>query len=203
VKTYVNKTMGLIYPDRLMCKQPYDAFINVLAPTLFNQQIFAVNDVFDPDVTAALGSSARMFAELSRNYAQWRVYAAKIDVNFVNGSPNIASGFTIVPASDVAALSSVFNALQSPRATPFKIAAIAQRTAVRTKMFMNARTLFGVTKKEYADDLYRGTTTSSPNQLCYFHVCAGPAEGATVSTFYYNVRIVYYVEWYDRKQVRV
>lgn len=151
-------------PGQLKCRLKYaTANLVLTSGATATNYIFSTTDLFDPNVSGA-GHQCLGYDEMGAFYRQWRVTGCRYKVTFFGAG---ADGMKVlvfphraaatIPVSTIEVLSEMSRA---------KMKVISTDTPMKDGVFSgyinNARVL-GITPEKYrVDDVYSGTTTTSP-----------------------------------------
>lgn len=185
-------------PDRMKMRLRYVQNVSI-APLAahFQDYIFRGNSAFDPDFTG-VGHQPYYFDQYSALYNKYRVYGSSIRVDVVNQSGVMATSVIVVPHSENTGLTSISQAAELQRARYPRIVPIAQRISVMLKEYASTRAVLGLTKPEMeADDIYAALTTTNPSSGWWWHVLMESVDGVTTLQVQLQVRITYYMEFFD------
>lgn len=199
---FKNPVMGQAFPDRLRMKMVYDTVINVIAVGPSNDHVYRGNDVFDPNPLIG-GVTAYQFHEVVRNYSRFCVYSSSLRADMINDSGNVGVLMTIVPSSVIGSFLSVDVAIPQPWAKYPMICPIAARYPVIMKHYAASQTMLGINKIQNKDAVFCGNATASPAQQWYWHIVTTAVDGITAPTYTIRLRIVYYVEFFDKTQALI
>lgn len=187
-------------PDSMFVKL---AYAEVFRPTVVAAQqdyTFKGNDVFDPNSTG-VGHQPLYFDQYAAIYQKYRVFGSSIRVDLINVSGDSAVLATVVPHTLVTALTMEWAQEWQRSRTP-RIVPIAQRYPIRVKDYTTTRKVIGANKAMMsADDVLTASVTTSPSNPWFWHIIVSSIDGLTFLDLYINVKIVYYVQFYDPQTV--
>jgi len=153
--------------------------------------------VFDPDLTG-VGHQPYYFDQYAAIYSRYRVHGCGLRVDVMNQSPAMAVSTVIVPTSDVGLLTAIGQAVEQRRSAYPKLVPIAQRGSVVQKGYCSTRSAAGLTAAEMAaDDVWAASVAANPTQQWYWHILSESTDKVTNLIIQLQVRLTYYVEFYD------
>jgi len=171
----------------------------------YGDAFWRMNGIYDPNPTAVT-DRPNYFDQLAGLYNNWCVYAAKMelyaapDLSVTGSGTNIACSVLPITATAYSP-SNLFEVMERP----------GSKTIMRNNydgnrkltIYQDCAKLLGITRKQYlGDEAYWGTSSSDPTTVLMFYVC-GNAQNVTTSTkIDTNVKITYYVKFFDLKLVQ-
>lgn len=188
---------SLPFPNRLKCTLTYcerfPAFVDNTANATVYQ--YCGNDLFDPNFTGT-GGQPTYFDQLAALYGRYRVYASAIAVRFYSNTTaqTTYADCVISPANTTQAGVTVQNILTHPRSKFLTV------NVNKSGMLTEAATtseILGVADVEGADRL-QALTTASPSERWLWVIAAQSFDSTTAVSLGADVRISYYVEFFDR-----
>lgn len=160
------------------------------------------NDITDPD-QSGLGHQTLYNDQLTGIYESYCVYGCKIVVEIASAyNCNCPVKVTLRCRKDTSAPLDI--TLEEERLQGKYTMVPNQGQAVKKlQMYMPTGAMFGKTKKQIlADDLFSAATsnsTSSPTDQAFWTISAAPMDPAITAAVYVNVKLTYYVKFYERK----
>jgi len=160
------------------------------------QRAFRGNSLYDPDATGT-GNQPLFFDQWSALYSLYYVDRSVIKVTVTNKSTTQPVQVTIVPWVS-STITTNWNTLLEHSKTRAGTAVSIYNPPLNLQHSELTRTMFGV---QPYDIQFRGSTTSNPSSMWYWHVGVyDPAgSGATVN-YYIQVEILYHVTFSQRVQ---
>lgn len=198
--SFTNRIVGDIFPDRLFCKMVFAITkINAVA-SLVSDTVFKANDIYDPTL---VGGSYRGFNYLSQLYSRFTVYGSKITVQYQNTSGNVSSVIAVVPSSSQLAFTSYDSSLEQPRGKYTNISSIYNYATL--SHYQSSMVPLGVTKRQMEDLDFSGSLSipSAPNQAWWWHIVVGSTDTVVGVTGVIKIKMVAYVQLFDRLQVPI
>lgn len=185
-------------PGKMVLKQKYTDIINLNpstggVPAVYT---FSANGAYDCDITST-GHQPRGFDQMMKFYNHCTVIASKIVVEFAVDTATTLGQSTIcgIELSDnstsITASTGVSDAMESKH---FRYITLSPSYSTTKKV----STVFGVRKffklgkgSIISEDAYRGSSSSNPAELAYYHVVAAPVGSTDVAIIKGIVKIVY------------
>lgn len=196
------RTLGL--PQTLVVHLPYREYVNDVTgtagiPTRFQWNL---NSMFDPYSTGS-GNQPRYYDQLCtlELYRRYRVYKADVTVTIRNRSTNDVQAFCQIrntPTDVPVTQAEVFYQAEFPYSASRVLNGTADggdKARTTFKFSVNMAKFFGGSKTTfYGSDLFEGTNSSNPGELCVMTcgVSDDPAEGTAALPFDMEVSIVYH-----------
>lgn len=195
------------FPDRLRVKLRYSSvytFSIVAGVATYNQ--FRGNSIFDPDLTG-VGHQPLGFDQWANFYGSYKVHGSSIQASLVNTSTTSTQfdqnvGFLVVyPQTGTAAPSST-ESIEQPYSKYKMINPFGGHAGKTIKSYMSTARIYGVPRLAVGieDDFAGAVTTNPSNQWCW-NVIGGTLNSSNNTTFSLLVRLTYYVEYWNRKQL--
>lgn len=212
---FVNKKPLLRYvgpgraplPDMYFTKLHYQDWYNVASGgvTGVNDQVMRGNSPYDPDLSG-IGRGCNGYTELAAIYQNYRVYAAKISVQFKAITDVTATGdYVAMIFIDRSTTAYTMSNVISRQGNPFNVTKMVNRyangdTPTTLKAYRKTKHIFG--ESEIDDDAYSSSVSSNPVNSWYFHVIAARGDQSSISAapgVQMLIRITYYVR-FERRQ---
>lgn len=172
---------------------------------VFNIYTFAGNGLFDPNVSG-VGQQPLGYDQLSTLYRQYRVLGSAIEATPLStGTTNPTTMFRacVVPSTTASGYTDYDAASSQPYCTKSvavnAVFGIAQRP-FRNKMETDL--ILGVDKEAMISrtDL-AALNTANPSDLWYWNILQQPIDNSATSSCYWDVRIAYLVDFFDRNLI--
>lgn len=169
-----------------------------LSPVLYYS--FRGNSLFDPNYTAT-GHQPLYFDQYAAIYERYRVMGAKITIDIINASGASAAYFVLNANTDFSITTNTATLLEQTKSTISKVIPIAQRIPIRIKMYQSTRKVLGLNKTQIFDQDYGATVSTNPVQAWYFNWLGSSVDATSALNLFFMVRITYYAQFYDRRQM--
>lgn len=183
-------------PPRVITKLRYSAQFISSGSALDNQM--RLNGLFDPDYTG-VGHQPYGFDTYAAIYAKYRVFACAYTIKATSTSGTVPVSMTIVPNNTNSPFTNSTLAMESPRAKTTMLAYAAPRV-ISGKIYLPA--LVGGSNVNYkADDRYQADITGVPAEVMNLHIVTSDMAGNASTAVQYSIEMVYYVEFYDPKEL--
>lgn len=159
------------------------------------------NDITDPD-QSGIGGQVYYNDQLKDIYGSYCVYGCKITIEMASAyNCNCPVKVTVRCRKDTSAPLDI--SLEEERLQGKYVMVPNQGQGVRKlEMYMPTGAMFGKTKKQIlSDDLFSAATsnsTSSPTDQAFWTITASPMDPAITVALYTNVKLTYYVKFYER-----
>lgn len=187
-----------------------------------NAWIFSVNSLFDPDTTGT-GHQPMYYDNYAQLYNRYKVNYAQITVTCINhqvntdtayqpltGAPvlnvneNYAYKLAIVVDRDLTDYPTTMNRLIEEGGPNIKWRFVAPSLNGKLPKLFHSASPSRLTGLSFGDDTLQADIGASPSRQCYFAVLITSADGTTdPPNVYCNVRIKYYVKFFDRRTTQV
>lgn len=204
----IKATKTLSFPDRVVVKLPWTTSQTISNPALSAASNYTIrlNSVWDPDQAVGSGQiSAGGYPTYAQIYNRYRVIGVKVISDAVNPNTGIPLKCWYYGTNDVVTSGSNQQPLLQPHLIegilgPFPSSSCTKRM---TKYFSLAR-ITGVSDSTYrSDDRYQAVCGSNPTEtiMCNFQATpVGNGSGGGLDfQVQYNLKVIYYVEFFDRK----
>ncbi len=183
----------IIIPDRMYTRLCYD-FNNyaILSAAATGSLLIAGNSCFDPDKTGT-GHQPLGFDQYVGFYNRYRVHKSAITIELI--SATLGCHITATPTTTSSAPPDLVTALESPYTLSMPIS---------SSVFRNVKTRAISTKKIWGmqsitqDDLYQALYSADPVRLWLWKILIETQDGASSATVRVNIRVTYYVEFFER-----
>ncbi len=183
----------IIVPDRMYTRLCYD-FNNypILSAGATGSLLIAGNSCFDPDKTG-VGHQPLGFDQFVGFYNRYRVHKSEITVELI--SATLGCHIVVTPTTTSSAPPDLTTALESPYTMSMPIS---------SSVFKNVKTRKISTRKIWGmhsitqDDLYQAVYSADPVRLWLWKMMAETLDGASSATVRVNIRVTYYVEFFER-----
>lgn len=186
------------FPDAMMTKLNYVTYDTLSGTSgVIDYNTYAGNSVYDPDVTGG-GHQPNAFDEYATLYYKYRVHGCKITVTGSNLVDTVTTVMGLQASTTNTYPAGYPEALEQPRTISAIIAGKeGQGNVKKLKMYMSTKTMFG--EKNINDEDYSAAVTTNPSKLFYFKLFAQASNIASTWQIQANVKLTYYVEFFDRK----
>lgn len=186
------------FPDSLITKQKFHTSYVYTAQASANQ-VFALNNLNDLDVTSSGAQFANMTDQLRVMYNRWKVYAAKVHIKCINISETEAVGCTLTfqnsatPVSFRENMENVYN--------KYWITGVEQggHNITSRTMYMSLKKLAG---EKLIGHAYDGSDLADPS-IIFHGVFQADSLGGGNMTLEVEVDVTYYVRYYHRQLVPI
>lgn len=186
------------FSDTLFVRLKYVEQFGVAPGAPIGQYTFRGNSLFDPNYTAG-GHQPMYMDQYAYIYNKYRVMASSIRVDTVNGSNASAIYQIVFPNTDIVTATSIPLVLEQTSAyAPRIIPTSQQGPEGRVKMYCSTRRACGISRAELGDDTYSSTMGASPLNIWYWNLVWGSTDASSSVTVAVIVKIIYYVQFYDR-----
>jgi hypothetical protein len=186
------------FPDRYATQLQYSDAVSINPSATVGQYTFRGNSLYDPDYTSA-GHQPRYFDQLAAVYTKYRVLACTLSVTAVTATATSAQ-IVIIPNTDVVTFSTVYDALEHPRAIALRLIGTSGVMAAKRTTRMRTSTILGLSKMQSQDNDYAALVTANPSQMWYFILFASEPGGGNVHIVT-SVTLTYECEFFDRGDV--
>lgn len=200
-KLSVNRIKGAGFPDKIFVKLKYvENYTFLTSSQPYYNYIWRGNSVYDPNYTGT-GHQPLYFDQYATIYQRYRVHAVKQILEISNYGTQDMVVSTILHSTDVTPWTSLSPMLEQTGARSSKVIPIANQYPTRIKYFVKSRVALGVSKVEYNDVSYASLVTTNPSREFYIHNNFTPSNGTADMGCNVISRMVYYVEFFDRKDI--
>lgn len=206
IETLTLRSPGVIVPDRYRVKLQYvDTTSNLLGAggSTFGFIRYFANQIFDCN-PLILTSAAPGASELFQLYKNYRVKASSITLNVSNMMDNPVNAMIFPSNTDVASSAS-YGFIQEQLANPYtKWRSLASKGGMDRaflKNYLSTRKITGDIGTKYDED-YVGSSTANAARSWYWNIASYSLSqtGYSVASIPFEVRITYYVEFFNRFQ---
>lgn len=169
--------------------------------------IFRANSLFDPEYTYS-GHQPYLYDQMSAMYTTYRVKKCRLTVTGYTNTAGTSGTMIMLYASRYnSSLPNqdpfvLLETNKNKRFMKWKMVSDTQNKFT-ISLTVNCHELFGITAGEYNDQLYSALVTSDPgtDYECFIHFLAFCPDKVSVVTVDHMVRIKYYSELSNEKQV--
>jgi len=175
----------------------YEDLITVNDSVPLTQYTFRGNSVYDPDYTST-GHQPRYYDTYASIYGKYRVYASRIMIDMINGSPTAGISFVILPHTDIVTMTTWHEMAELPMAKVGQIVPIASRYAQRLSHTATTEQACGLRPKEVLDQDWASTVGTNPVQLWYWNIGIASVDLTTNADISMRVRLEYEVVFFER-----
>jgi len=178
-------------PDEMRVTLRYVDTVDATASVGAHSYSFAVNDVYDPDITGT-GNQPAYYDELTSIYNRWVVPELEYDVAITSRTVSGRMSTAVVPVTQSSVAPSTFES-----ASVLRYAKTADTTgggpSYHIKGKISVADLYGIPDYQVeADDAFQGATTASPNRRCVLAIVtqtSGSSDALSLTiTLKYKVR---------------
>lgn len=184
-----------VFPDIYPCMLSYSQDFQITGSGIFDLKM-AGNSLYDPDKTTG-GYQPAFFTELKLLYSRYRVFASKIEIEFLNGATSIGY-IALYPSSDLNAVSTLRDARSQPYAKFRVLTSNAAQGMTKLKSKMVTKKIWGINSITQEIN-YSALTNNDPINIWYWH-CLIAGVDAGSKTVWANLRITYFGQMEDRVQ---
>lgn len=170
----------------------------------FQEHLFRLNSVFDPDWTGG-GGQPMYLDEFSLLYSKYCVHACDIQLTFVNKTASTEAAYQkvgVYALADTNLSTSINQAIERDNCVFGQLGPnTGDQGILNMSMFGKINNFLGLPKDENNDNDISAYTSSDPNLVPYAHVWCGSLDNATVSNVYCTVTMTFYVKFFNRINV--
>ncbi len=145
------------------------------------EQRYLLNSLYDPDYTGT-GHQPYSFDQVMANYTKYRVNRVSYRITFTTpgSTADMLCTATLAGSTDSSiANTSIHVPLEWPNTTHGHLSSAGSRICVLSGS-IDLHTMIGVSKARYdTDDIFVGSTSTSPSQLALLSFAVGSYSGAT------------------------
>ncbi len=197
------------FKPTMYVKQAYSelkAFTTGVAGIFGTEQVYSVNDLFDPDFSG-VGHSPYGRDTLATLYRKYKVLAIKIDIMFTNPSADgLCVGMQLSPPNATAALAGQsINEAGEKQNVQLKYVNNTGRQTVQLGGYFPMHQLAQVSKLQFKANIenFAALAGASPAALFVPHlrIAAADVTGTGGLTIQAVTRLTFYAKWYDRIQL--
>jgi len=200
-KPVIDRMPGNGFADAMFVKLKYVDRVPISSVAVsYAPYVFRGNSVFDPDQSLG-GHQPLYYDQYAAIYEKYRVIGSSIRLDVINTSGASALYYVCEPNTDVSTYTSVPQLLEQSRAYSPKIVPIAQRVPSRFTRYATTRGVLGLTKAQSMDDDYCSTVGANPTQQWFWNLLFQSMDGTTVVGAEMMVKIVYYVQFFERNLI--
>lgn len=189
---------GRVIPDRYLCKLKYTQVLDMTPAAAATEfWVFRGNSCYDPDQSGA-GAQPSGFDQLMGLYQKILVRGSKIVMrNMATSGSHVPCKVAIYPSND----STTPLAIDSAAAASFSRVGITNGYGGKNltlKNYMSTKRMFGVSSLNDEKHSYSHDNASNPTFPWYWHIRGDTLNGANIASYYAEVEITYYCEFWDR-----
>lgn len=204
IQTLKVRQPGAIVPDRLFTRLMYwdsDSSVINAASSIFGYLQYNANGAFDPNPLLS-SASTKGFSQMAQLYNRYRVHGCKILYTVSNQNTFPITAFCYPSNQDLSGTAS-FNNVMSWTMQPYcrhrMISPVTAGARTTFKYYMSTKKIMGYTGSKY-DDTTSAQVVANPTNAWYWNIGVfSPSSGQTMVSSYFDVKITYYIEFYDRK----
>lgn len=199
-----NFTRPSVFPNVKFCTLTYVQTNNlVTSATPFTtgaaQRAFALNGLFDPDVTGT-GHQPYLYDEITPLYLRYKVHAVTITLTWLSAEPTeIMIGTSIVLNSQDPWSSITKEAILIEEKRGGDVRRLAPNGEMTYKVMktIDIKQLEGV-GAEFGSETYSALTTANPARLPKIIMAASSGTATEIISLQFNIRLDYHCKFYDR-----
>lgn len=183
-----------------MVKLVYRSDINTYDVGSGEFRFYAMNNLFDPDITGA-GGQPIGYDALAAKYQFYKVYGASIKASFSNGQSGAVGISEALVGTATSTTTPVWDQMEDQAGTRHKmIPALGSSGSVKSiRMYRKPRGTLGVNKKEYASANFGAAVTGNPVTQAYWIVGVRAWDRTTTTSIKGSVKLTYYCKFYGPK----
>lgn len=155
-------------PTTMTTKMRYSTRIQLSPTVLAAVHVFRANDLYDPDFTG-VGHQPRGFDQLMQLYDHFRVLYSKINVKFANGDGNLSQHVGIALRDDSPAEANDIDYIEQGTV---RSRVLGRSDSTPTGMLSLSCTPSKFLGQPATNSNMRGTVTTTPVELAFYHVFA-------------------------------
>lgn len=202
-RKYTRIPRNFVVPDRKLVRMRYVDAVNLNpAAGAANSNVYAANDLFDPDVSG-VGHQPLGFDQWMAFYDHFTVLGSKCIVRAWNGtaaSPAVAF-INLNDNSSISATLSTIAELNNTTRKPLALSAAGGSIQTILSRSFSAKRFFG-NRNPMADDEQSGSASSSPTERAYYIVGCYPLDhAADLGNITVEVEIQYTAMFHERKDL--
>lgn len=158
--------------------------------------------MYDPDYTG-LGHQPLWYDQVAPMWSKYRVYGIKYVLEAMNTNTNQLATMVVQHSSDIAELPGTGNAFSTLRernnSRTYTLTS-SQGRPIKVKGYMSTYRPFGMTKTDFiGDEDFEAAIANTPAKTAYLHTYFVTFNSTAIINL--QVRLVYYVELFQRKNV--
>ncbi len=181
-----------IVPDSMYLRFKYNE--TVLKTTLFQDHVFSLNGMFDPNVTGT-GVQPLGFDQWAAFYTQYQVLSSSIKVVTVNNSGAVPAATIVYPSHVVTAATNLQMATEQPYSRR-TVQQVNTSNSVKTiKNYMSVRKIEGRSTDSVN---FTALFSANPSAQRFWHVVTGSLNESSAANQFIDVTIVYYAKLFRR-----
>lgn len=177
---------------RMRLKMAYSDVYRAHAPgTAGDQHIYYINNIYDPDLTSATGSSATLHDAMATLYNRYKVYGAKIDVSVRNTTTAPVIAGLIIGDTNTAGMIEPDKIRRSAHSSAILGGNSSDNNTAKFSAYVNFKKMIG---DKIADSNMSANFGSSPTDLIYCNLAVSSIDGSNVTYVIDVVNIIFYVQ---------
>ncbi len=187
-----------VAPDRVLTKLRYFESLVLDVALGVATYVFRLNSVHDPDFTGT-GHQPTGYDQWSSFYQNWRVLRASFHLKLGRDEDSAVPAVINVgvgPAPATTAPTYLAMLLEDPRATWGQISNTGPGIDIRGAY--DIRTLFGLSRAQFADVAYQSAVGSNPTNTYYLIIFVELPNGANTVDVSGGILLEYEVEFFNR-----
>ncbi len=182
-----------IFPDVMKVQMKYATNIVLTNVSGFGHHVFALNDIFDPDVTSA-GHQPLGHDQWANFYQNYEVKSSKMIVRCLPPDVNPVR-YGSYPSITTTVTASTNNLAEQPYA---KIKIMNDTTIAKNSYVSNYMTVAKLEGRNTSSLNYQADFGGSPAARRFWIVAIASLTGTSISDIVLDIRIVYYVRMFRR-----
>lgn len=201
-RTTLRRTTGV--PKQMLAKLDYtQSNLANLAGSGLYTQVFAINSLFDPDVTSLTGPQPLFFDQYSSMYRFYRVYGLALQIKMSVGSSTNSCFHPIicvVPSMDTTGYSNIQTAMAQRNAMWKTVVPAAG--VVTMKKYYPVSSVLGVSKEAIRDEEnYGAVIGTNPVNRGFIQIYVLNQDASATMSLTIETRLRYYSKFYAPVQV--
>lgn len=187
-------------PDGITVRLTYATSYTIGGSNIQFDKIMSGNGLYDPDISGT-GHQPLGFDQWMAFYDRYRVLSSTCTVTTINGQTTAGRNIqtTLIPSNNQTAIANDDEAEELPEAEEANAGIVNGPSEDTVRATKQTATMVGVPNIKYSTE-YSGTVSTNPNQQWYWRVFHASVDGTAISAFV-NIKIIYTVEFYQRKQL--
>jgi len=187
--------------DRTIVQLSYEDIVPIAQGTAYGIYQFRGNSPYDPDYTST-GHQPLYYDQYALEYERYRCLKSSITVDMVNSGAVTGSMFGILPHTDPLTTNiwSYFAERPMAKVCP-NMMAVATRYGSQLHHVSTTGRVCGTTRGESLEEDYGAVVTTNPARQWYWTIFAQSSDSTSILTCLLRVRVVYYVQFYDRDDI--
>lgn len=203
----VNALKTLTFPDKIVTKLPWMTYMVDSTPAAVGSNTnhtYRINSIRDPDWQLGIGQiSASGFAQWSKFYNRYRVLGAKLILDVANTNPYPMKVYLAFHNDANTNYDRIQTGLNPHMIETVLSAQGSGQSNKRLVKYVACNRITGVSMATYkGDDRYQSLFSTDPAEIITAKVFSAPLLGTIpgdlAQVVNYSLKIIYYVEMFDR-----